>query len=74
LISRERSPDAQLVSRIAIIACPAVRLIGYVSGSLCRGYLGWLLKERPQILQLVEQVPDIVTGTLLPVQVQVGDF
>jgi hypothetical protein len=52
----------------------AVGLIGYVSGSLCRGYLGWLLKEWPQILQLVEQVPDIVTGTPLPVQVQVGDF
>ena len=44
LISRERSSVAQLVSRIAIIACaPTVRLIGHVSSLLCRGYLGWIV-------------------------------
>jgi hypothetical protein len=44
LISRERLSDAQLVSRIAIIACaPTVRLIGYFIGSLRRSYLGLIV-------------------------------
>ena len=33
-----------------------------------------LLEDRPQVLQLVEEVPDIVAGAYLPVRMQVGDF
>jgi hypothetical protein len=33
-----------------------------------------LFEDRPQVLQLVEEVPDVVAGALLPVGMQVGDF
>ena len=33
-----------------------------------------LLEDRPQVLQLVEEVPDVVSGTLLSVRMQVGDL
>ena len=33
-----------------------------------------LFQDRPQILELVEEVPDVVAGTLLPVRMQVGEL
>ena len=32
------------------------------------------IEDRPQVLELVEEVPDVVAGAPFPVRMQVGDF
>ena len=36
--------------------------------------VGLLFEGGPQVLELVEEVPDVVAGAFLPVRMQVGDF